>query len=269
MKLDRNSYHSLEADREFLSFHQFRNWLDCPAKEKARQAGEYVAPDKQALLVGQYAHMALLTPDGMDAWIAANKSEVISEKTKKRYAAFDVADAMIARVRRSRDAMALLSGKTEHVIVFELGGVPWKAALDVADFSPETPSFCDLKTAKDFQPTYDEINKIKVPWYHSYWPQFSLYRLAYKSKANVEPSIFCVGVTKQEPADLMLLSFENPARMDAEVAAIEASIPRVMAMKSGAEPATPCEKNSCDFCRMHREPKLALAESLTWPKQLE
>lgn len=265
MQLSRENYHSLEADREYMSFHQFKAWIDCAAKEKARQAGTYVPPDKQALLVGQYAHMVLLTPDGLPAWTEQNKGEVISEKTKKRYAAFDVADAMVARVRRSKDAMALLSGEPEHVIVFELGGVKWKSALDIADFNPETPSFCDLKTAANFEPDYDKPSKCMVQWYEDYWPQFALYRVAYKSKANVEPSIFCVGVTKQDPPDLMLLSFEKIDRMDAEIRYIESRLPEVMAMKNGDQEAVACEKNSCDFCRMNRIPQLTVAESLKWP----
>lgn len=265
LTLTRENYHSQDMDKEYMSAHQFNNWMTCPAKEAARQSGKYVQPNIEALLVGQYVHMAVLTPDGMPAWMEKNGAEVVSQKTKKKYAPYEVADRMIERVRGNQDAMALLNGEPERVIIFELGEYRWKAALDVADFSADTPSFADLKTAKDFEDFYDAGSKTRVPWYEYIWRQMAIYRHAFKSVTLAEPCIYVVGVTKQEPADLCLRVFDNVERMNAEIDYILHHLPHVMAMKTGAEPATPCGKNSCDYCRANKAVTLEVAESMTWP----
>lgn len=52
LQLNQNNYHSLEADREYFSVSQFKNFADCSAREVARLKGEYVRSESSALTVG-------------------------------------------------------------------------------------------------------------------------------------------------------------------------------------------------------------------------
>lgn len=263
VNVTKDNYYSSEAGKAYLSNSQFNAMLECSAKAMAELEGRYVQPDIEHLLVGQYTHMELLTPEGMDEWMKRNGENVVSQKTKRRYAAFDVAQRMIDRVKVEPDAMALLSGEHERIITFDLGGAKWKAQLDVADFDPATPSITDLKTAKDFEPRWDDKAKTRVPWYEGYWRQMAVYRAAYKSVLNVEPALYVVGVSKQEPSAIALLNFDNVARLDAEIAYIESKVEEIVAIKDGKVKPTHC--GTCAYCRIHKPITLQVAESLTWP----
>ena len=160
MELTPKNYHSPEADAEYMSSHQWREWITCPSRAKARLDGRYVEEPSEALLIGSYVDCMLLTPDDVPAFEAEHAAELFSRPTKDRLAAAGLvsgkatiddvlqqhpeaavlgeprAGAQMARscadrVRRDPGMMAALEGERQVIVKAQLGGVWWKCMVDV------------------------------------------------------------------------------------------------------------------------------------------
>ena len=130
MNLTTENYYSTEANREYMSCHQFASWVDCPSREAATQAGTYEAPFNKAFLIGSYVDAAItLGPEALAELVEANAENIVGKRGK--YADFVKADEMIARLQRDEMAMRLLTGKPQEIVTGELGGVQWRGAIDV------------------------------------------------------------------------------------------------------------------------------------------
>lgn len=246
--VDHSNYHSLPVDREYLSSHQYANWMECAAREFARQAGKYTPPDKEVFIVGNYVDKALLVPHEFDAFVNAHAEDIISPKSKKKYSAFERADQMIARAKRDEFFMLALQGEHQIIVTWEMFGVWFKAMMDVAD--PESGYFCDLKTCGAFdQFEWSDFYKRKVPFYERYWLQFGgFYVPAYTAKYGKPPAaVFMAAVTKQDPPDIGIWSFNDLARFQDELSDIENNLPQIIAWKTGKEEPRRCQ--NCDWCR--------------------
>lgn len=258
------NYYSLEADAEYMSCHQFVAWLECAAREQARQRGEYEPPDNTALLVGSYVDKGFLTPDEPAPWVEKNRAEILNKKGEP-YAPFVQAEAMIARLRRDPEAVQLAQGEKQVILTGWIGEdhegrpVAWKGAADC--INDTLGIVLDLKTTRDFEPQWSETVKKKVAWYevYNYWRQLAVYQaLAEQALGKLLVPVI-LAVTKQQPPDIGAWIFEDPDRLTSEVEAVKAKMPEVMAMKAGAAPATRCGK--CDYCRGTNALKIQTAES--------
>ena len=53
MKLNEENYYSKEADKEFMSYSQFKKWLECEHQAYAQYvSGQYKQEQTKAMLVG-------------------------------------------------------------------------------------------------------------------------------------------------------------------------------------------------------------------------
>lgn len=260
-----DNYYSLDADRAWMSFHQLRNWRECAAKEKARQAGEYVAPDQTALLVGQYVHTALLEPDKLEAFTRDNGAALFT-KAGGLKAEYKTADACIARLQRDSDAMVLLrghGGASEEIVTAHLEGCWWKAKMDRVYRSCRM--VVDLKTARDFEPAWGEAAKAKLPWWkvYSYDAQMAVYcRMLRTAELEAgapdevpEWTPVLVGVSKQDPPDIAGVEISDRVTLSMGYSAGVAGLAETLEIKAGRADAWRCE--TCDYCRATKKLKIA------------
>ena len=56
-----------------------------------------------------------------------------------------------------------------------------------------------------------------------------------------------VAVSKEKYPDKAVLNMTNPTRLAAELAAVQANMPRILALKAGQEEPSRCE--ACNYCR--------------------
>lgn len=243
--LTRDNYHSPEANADYMSVHQFTGYLDCAARQFAQDHGTFTPELPEVFLIGTYVHAGVLEPETLPAITEANKTEIFNKKGEK-YQAFKDADAMIARLRQSPGFSDLFTGgEAETIYVGEIAGVPFKIRMDYRTMGGSI--FIDLKTARDFEPKWDDEARRKLPWYRWYKRQMAVYQAVARQNIAAEWLPVIVGITKQTPADLCVIQFRSANMLDAELAFVEQELPRVMAMKSGTEPLTAC--GTCDYCR--------------------
>lgn len=271
MNITLDNYHSEDAEREYLSYHQFRNWVACPACEWARQHGLYTQPMSEDLMIGKRVDIALLTPEKLAAFDnSPDAREWFFTKKGLPNAAYAVSERCIARAQREKDAWLVLDGEHQAILTFEIDGVPWRCAIDSLD--THDGIIADLKTCRDFGSEWIVSNgkNIKVPWYEArgYWGQLAVYRHAVKQQKDKECECYILGVTKQDPADIEIIPFLSVARFDRELEYIEYMQPFVLEWKGRETIDSLPRCGHCKWCITTKRIDLnALppAESLLWP----
>lgn len=247
--LTRENYHSLEANKIFMSRGQFIDFTTkCEAATVAKLRGEWVEEQSTALLVGSYVH----------AWSENRQSEFIAEhpgmfkKDGGLKADYVQADEMINTLRNDPLVMYSLEGKKEVILTAEFAGATWKVMLDV--YNPERRRIVDLKTTRNIREhVWNEEWKTKLSFIenYNYVLQAALYA-EIERIANGRPEedwfdFYIVAASKQDYPDKEVIDMREPDRYRAELANIEANMPRVLALKNGEVKPERCEV--CDYCR--------------------
>ncbi len=261
MNLTVDNYHSLDANKTFMSVSQFSDFMDCPARAVAILNGKFKDEESsKALAIGSYVDAKLLTPDRASAVLEREKEWFFKRERKSKTcpepgfsdeptAAKELADKMIARAMGDSMFMRALSGRSQTIITFEMFGVMWKTMLDVED--ADSKSFTDLKTTASLTRTsWVDVLKRHAPFYEvwNYWRQIAVYRKSFKALHGFDPEAqFIAALTKEDPPDLGIYSFEDGRRFEAELNKIAYDLPAVMAAKSGEIEPRRC--NCCDYCR--------------------
>jgi hypothetical protein len=256
-----------------MSVSRFRRFMDCPAAAVAYYHKEYKDEPTQAMLLGQYYSVALLTPDLEPQWLEANAEHVFSKRAAKgepaMLKAWIDARELVAEARRDAAFMAAIEGVPEAPIEFDLEGVRWLALPDKVQ--PETRTLIDLKRAA-MDRDYDERLRRYVAYYDgalgtSYWFQLAIYRMAYKARYGEFPVNVALAVLYgSNPVGREIITFDREQRFEAEIICAAALQRDFVAMLDGSKPvrvgpvnydiesdeityATVCR---CAYCRKSR-----------------
>lgn len=246
LELNSLNYHSTEANKEFFSVSQFKQFKECSAKAMAVLNGEYTEKDSSALLVGSYTHAAFDTPEEFQKLLEEN-AESIFNRTGKKYAGFQTADDMIQAIRDDPFAMFAMEGEKELIYTAELFGAKWKIKVD--SINHERMSFTDLKTTQSLYKRYwsDKyggwVSFIEA-W--DYILQMAIYRKVIELNTGTPYTPYIVAVTKEDPPDKAVLHFDAE-RFQFELDYVEAGMQEMIDIKRGVMDPVRCEK--CTYCR--------------------
>lgn len=244
--LSRENYHSIEADRDYLSVSQFKSFMQCEAATVAYLSGDYRPPDTNALLVGSYVHAALESQEAHEKFIEDHNGAIFKKRGGK-YADFEQADEMIAAIRRQKLAMFALEGDKEQIFTADLFEAKWKIRVD--SINHRAHRFSDIKTTQDlhkryWSDKYDGWTSFIGAW--DYLLQMALYRCVLQEATGYDYTPYIVAVTKESPPNVAVISFD-PTRFDFEYEWIEDHMERILKVKAGEVEPIRCEK--CDYCR--------------------
>ena len=238
MRLNKDNYHSREANEEYYSASFIKSMLECPAMAMAELRGEYVRKPSTALLVGSYVdayfggqeefeqfkveHPEILKRDG------ALKSDYIR------------ADEMIQKAISDPLFMEFMQGDKQVIMTGTIFGYPFKIKMDA--YMPGQ-RIVDLKTAKDMEPIYKaEQGKITFAEFWN-WPlQMAIYQ---KVEGNKLPTYLNV-ITKEDPPDIAVIEIPQH-HLDAELEVLAEKMPYFDAIKTGVIEPPRCGK--CAYCR--------------------
>lgn len=235
MILTNDNYYSKEANDEYMSVSQLKNWVDCPAKAMASLKEEYIMPEKTALLVGGY----------VDAW-AEGTLEIFKEnhpsifkKDGSLKADYIKADEIIERIKSDEVfCHYALDGKKQVIETAELFGVNWKIKID----NLRDDCIVDLKCMKDMQRV---MGKSFIEYWHYDW-QLAIYQeIHYRVTGDRLPCYLAV-VTKETPSDIAVINVPQ-WRLDECLDEIGGYIPHIVAMRMGKKEIMGC--GVCDYCR--------------------
>jgi len=258
--LSSENYFSPEANLAYFSVSQIKAFLDCEERALAELNGSYVRPKSKSLLVGGYvdAHFSNELP-----LFKAQNPEIFT-KTGELRSEFRQAENIIARIESDALAMRMMNGDRQHILTGEINGEPFKAKLDclldeknvrrIADEYPAMDellfaegAIVDLKIMRDFEPVYkDGAGKQNFIEAWGYDLQLAVYQHLVKQKTGKQLPCYLLASTKEETPNLDL--FRIPQQlMDACMEILTDKLPRISAVKDGAEEPDRCGK--CAWCK--------------------
>ena len=236
MTLTNANYYSPEANGEYMSVSQYKQFKKCEAAAMAQLRGEWEQEQTTALLIGSY----------VDAWFEGTLDEFkkehpeIFKKDGTLKADFLQAEDIIARVQKDKVFMYYMSGRKQLIRTAELFGCEWKIKID----SRLRDKVVDLKVMRSME-------RIMGKSFVEHWGydlQMAVYAAveekALKRKSPL--STYLAVVTKQTPADLDVIEIPQWRREEL-LREVECSMPHILAVKSGQKEPERC--GVCDYCR--------------------
>lgn len=233
MILTNENYYSNIANQHYMSVSQYKSFMKCEAAAMAELRGEWEHPKTTALLVGSY----------VDAWFEGTLTEFkeqnpeIFRKTKGNdvlRADFIQAEEIIARVQKDPMFMRYMGGKKQEIRTAELFGTPWKIKID----SLHPDKIVDLKVMRSME-------RIMGKSFVEHWG-YDLQMAIYNAVEGNDLCTYLAVVTKQTPPDLEIISIPRWRREEL-LEEVEKSMPRILAVKSGATEPHRC--GVCEYCR--------------------
>ena len=233
MILTNDNYYSPEANREYMSVSQYKDFRRCEAMALASLRGEWSRPKTTALLVGSY----------IDSWFEGtldefkeNNPEIFKKTT--RYptlkADFIQAEELIEFVQRDPMFMRYMSGQKQVILTRELFGTPWKIKMD--SYHPD--KIVDLKVMRSME-------RVKGESFVEAWG-YDLQMAIYAAIEGRDLATYLAVVTKQDPPDKEIISIPRWRRVEL-LEEVEKHMPHILAVKSGRVPAQRC--GVCEYCR--------------------
>lgn len=251
MILNNENYYSIEANKEYLSVSQFKDFIyGCEAKAIAKLNGEYQEEKTDALLVGSYVDT--WCEGTLEEFKEKNAEYIFSKSVKKEkvlLSKFQQAEDIIKVIQNDKILTKSLTGEKQKIFTAELFDIKWKIKMDC--YNPELGFFSDLKIMAKLDDKFynKELQRYEnfIQHYH-YNLQMCVYALIEKEATQrdefLEPYI--VAVSKENPSNKEIYK-GFLTDMDEIIWDLETYLPRIIALKEGKEKPILC--NKCDYCR--------------------
>jgi hypothetical protein len=230
MTLTNDNYYSLEANREYLSVSQLKDFRKCEAMAMATIRGEWIRPQTMALLVGSY----------IDSWFEGTLDDFkrdhpeIYKRDGSLKVDFQQAEELIAFAKRDPLFMRYMGGRKQVILTRELFGTPWKIKID----SYHNDKIVDLKVMRSME-------RIMGKSFVEHWG-YDLQMAIYDAVEGRGLPTYLAVLTKQDPPDKEIISIPR-WRKEELLEEVERDMPRILAVKSGKHPAQRC--GVCEYCR--------------------
>ena len=238
MELTQENYYSREADIEYMSYSQFKDFDKCPAMAMAKLNGEYVQEETDSMLVGSYVDAWL---DGeLDKFVIEHPN-VFNSRTGELKAGFKQAEELCQQIERDEYLYEQLKGKRQVIITGSIAGVKFKGKID----SLLDDYIVDGKVLKDCEDIWK--NGEKLPFYkaNGYDLQGAIYKTLYQQMTGKDLPFRLAVITKEKTPDKRIFEFSNET-IDLALQEIIAKAPIFDEIKKGKlEPIRCCK---CDYC---------------------
>ena len=229
LELDQNNYYSPEANQQYFSVSQYKDFMQCEAMALAKIRGEYKPEMTRAMLTGSFVDAYF---EGALDQFMKDHPAVFTRKQELR-SEFRKANEIIARIRSDELFMKFMSGEKQRIMTFDLFGVPWKMKMD-----SYLPGICitDLKVVARFK---------SLPFWR-YDLQGAVYKAGVLMNTDELLPFYLAVATKERTIDLDIFQIPD-STIDMALSEIERNIQHYADVKQGLVPPVYCGK--CDYCK--------------------
>lgn len=247
MVLTAENYYSKEANKEYMSVSQYKDF----AGTYGKMACEFSAVEKleerwkqkktTPLLVGSYVDSYF---EGTLEEFKKENPEIFTQKGELK-ANYKQAERIIARMERDPLFMEYMSGEKQVIMTGELFGAEWKIKIDsfvrgiaITDLKVMA-SITKLEWVKD-------IGYLDFVRYWGYDIQGAIYQeIVYQNTGERLPFYIAGGTKEEEPNIEVIHVTQN--YLDEAKHMVEMNMPRILRVKNGEAEPDRCEM--CDCCR--------------------
>lgn len=249
MELSANNYYSAEANQEYMSVSQYKDFagtygkLGCEYGAMEKLAGRWEEKKTTALLVGSYVDSYF--EGSLDKFKAENPEIFKKTGDKGLKAEYLKADDIIRRIERDQFFMMCLSGEKQVVMTGELFGAKWKIKIDsyIAD-----KVIVDLKVMSSIT-KHEYVRDVGYLDFIRYWGydiQGAIYQEIVRQNTGKRLPFYIAAASKEEETNIEVIHVTDNFLKDA-MSMVEAAMPRILRVKSGEVKPDRCE--NCDCCR--------------------
>lgn len=247
MILTSENYFSKEADREYLSVSQYKNFMGslgkvaCEAEAMALLSGEWEKEKTTALMVGSYVDTHF---EGTLDLFRAQNPEIFTKQGNLK-ADYKKAEEVINRIERDSLLMKYMSGEKQVIMTAEMFGAKWKIKIDSY---LEGKAIVDLKVMRElhkaeYAKDYGYMDFIQ---YWGYDIQGAVYQeVVYRNTGKRLP-FFIVAASKEKETDIELIWISDD-HLQEKLIEVEHNTPKILALKSGE--VEPIRCGTCDYCK--------------------
>ena len=236
MELTDKNYYSPEANMEYWSISQYKDFMKCEAAAMARLRGEYVPETTKPMLIGSYIDRYFEnTLDGFKE----EHPEIFTNKGTLK-AEFKKAEEIIETLQKYPLFMQFMSGEKQKILTFDLFGAKWKMKMD--SFIPDT-CITDLKIVRTAS---------TLPQWR-YDIQGALYQKGCELNGLGVLPFYLAVATKEETTDVRIFQIPQSV-LDLALREVEENMEHFIEIKSGLIEPERCEE--CDYCKKTRELKI-------------
>lgn len=229
IRLNQNNYYSPDANRQYFSVSQYKDFMKCEAMALAKITGGYKPEITRVMLIGSFVDAYF---EGTQEQFIKENPAVFTRKNELR-SEFRKANEIIARIENDSLFMQFMSGKKQEIMAFEMFGVPWKMKMD-----SYIPGVCitDLKVVAGFR---------TLPFWR-YDLQGAVYQKGVETVTDEKLPFYLAVGTKERTVDLDIFQIPQ-STLDAALYEIEKNIGHYAEVKAGLLPPSHCGK--CDYCK--------------------
>lgn len=250
MVLTADNYYSDEANRQYMSVSQFKDFngtygrIGCEFAAMEKLAGRWNPEPSTALIVGSYVDSYV---EGTLDDFKSRNQDIFTAKGELK-APYKKAEEIIARIERDKYFMKYLSGEKQTIMTGDLFGCQWKIKMDsyipgvaIVDLKVMS-SITDLKWVKD-------IGYLDFVRYWNYDIQGAVYQKIVEINTGKKLPFFIAAVTKETEPDIRIIHVTQNY-LDEALLIVESNINRVLMVKNGEVEPDRCDL--CDCCKHNR-----------------
>lgn len=248
MQLNNHNYYSNEANQEYISVSQYKDffgWLGkngCEARGLARLRGEYAEEPSTAMLVGSFVDAFY---EGTLKEFTDNHPELFL-KTGGLKKDFQKAEEIIIKTQKDEFFRKYMGGESQVIMTAELFGAKWKIKMD--SYHAEKV-IVDLKVVKDLHERfwikdYGYFVNFIQNWGYDF--QGAIYQLVVEKNTGSKLPFFIAGADKTQEPDIAVIPIPQAFLTDALVG-VETNVKRLLELKEGKSEPARCGK--CDYCK--------------------
>lgn len=231
MILTNSNYYSSDANLEYMSVSQYKDFRKCEAMALASLRGEWERPKTTALLVGSY----------IDSWFEGTLDEFcrsnpeIYKRDGSLKSDFIQAEELIEFVKRDQMFMDYMAGMKQEILTRSMFGTLWKIKID--SYHPGE-KIVDLKVMRS-------IDRILGKSFVEHWG-YDLQMAIYSAVEGNNLETYLAVVTKESPPNKEIIHIPEWRREEL-LSEVEKSMPRILAVKAGIMAPHRC--GVCEYCR--------------------
>lgn len=251
MILTADNYYSQEANREYLSVSQYKDFcgslgkIPCEAQAMAKLNGEWETEKTTALLVGSYVDSYF---EGSLEQFKQENPEIFTKKGELR-SEFKKAEELIARIERDEMSMKYLSGEKQTIMTGEIGGAKWKIKMD--SYLPGR-AIVDLKVMASLTKSFwvRDSGYMSFVVYWGYDIQGAVYQEIVRQNTGLVLPFYIVAISKEEYPDLRPPIFIDDCVLSDRLEEVKHNTANIIRLKAGEVEPFRCDM--CNYCRHTR-----------------